>query len=102
VGEAQRLGSLEDEKRRLKHLVADLRLGKEALKAIVRKNGWSLRASNVDIQCETDLPIVSEERLMIRRLRRKRLVRAANEGRLLVRSNQTNPASPFRFQPFQL
>src|ERR1043166_8747075 len=29
-----------------------------------------------------------EERLMVRRLRRKRLVRPANEGRLLLRSNQ--------------
>ena len=44
VGEAQRLKSLEDENRRLKHLVADLSLDKEALKAIVRKNGWSLPA----------------------------------------------------------
>jgi putative transposase len=44
VGEAQRLRSLEDENRRLKHLVVDLSLDKEALKAIVRKNGWSLPA----------------------------------------------------------
>jgi putative transposase len=44
VGEAQRLKSLEDENRRLKQLVADLSLDKEALKAIVRKNGWSLPA----------------------------------------------------------
>ena len=43
VGEAQRLRSLEDENRRLKHLVADLSLDKAALKAILRKNGWSLR-----------------------------------------------------------
>ncbi len=42
VSEAQRLKSLEDENRRLKHLVADLSLDKEVLKAIVRKNGWSL------------------------------------------------------------
>jgi putative transposase len=42
VNEAQRLKSLEDENRRLKHLVADLSLDKEVLKAIVRKNGWSL------------------------------------------------------------
>ena len=42
VNEAQRLRSLEDENRRLKHLVADLSLDKEVLKAIVRKNGWSL------------------------------------------------------------
>jgi putative transposase len=44
VSEAQRLRSLEDENRRLKHLVADLSLDKEVLKAIVRKNGWSLPA----------------------------------------------------------
>ena len=42
VNEVQRLKSLEDENRRLKQLVADLSLDKEALKGIVRKNGWSL------------------------------------------------------------
>ena len=42
VSEAQRLKRLEDENRRLKQLVADLSLDKEALKGIVRKNGWSL------------------------------------------------------------
>jgi putative transposase len=41
VSEAQRLKILEDENRRLKHLVADLSLDKEVLKAIVRKNLWS-------------------------------------------------------------
>ena len=44
VSEAQRLKGLEDENRRLKHLVADLSLDKEALKAVIRKNGWSLPA----------------------------------------------------------
>ena len=42
VSEARRLKELEDENRRLKHMVADLSLDKEALKAVVRKNGWSL------------------------------------------------------------
>ena len=42
VSEAQRLRQMEDENRRLKHLVADLSLDKEALKAVIRKNGWSL------------------------------------------------------------
>lgn len=42
VAEAQRLKGLEDENRRLKQLVADLSLDKEALKSIIRKNGWSL------------------------------------------------------------
>ena len=44
VTEAQRLKGLEDENRRLKHLVADLSLDKEVLKAVIRKNGWSLPA----------------------------------------------------------
>ena len=42
VSDAQRLRELEDENRRLKALVADLSLDKEALKAVIRKNGWSL------------------------------------------------------------
>ena len=42
VSEAQRLRALDDENRRLKTLVADLSLDKEMLKAVVRKNGWSL------------------------------------------------------------
>ena len=44
VSEAQRLRQMEDENRRLKALVADLSLDKEALKAVIRKNGWSLPA----------------------------------------------------------
>jgi putative transposase len=44
VGEAQRLKGREDENRRLKHFVADLSLDKEVLKAVIRKNGWSLPA----------------------------------------------------------
>ena len=42
VSEARRLRGLEDENRRLKQLVADLSLEREALKGLVRKNGWSL------------------------------------------------------------
>ena len=42
VSETKRLRSLEEENRRLKEIVADLRLDKEALKAVIRKNGWSL------------------------------------------------------------
>ena len=42
VSEAQRLKALDDENRRLKTLVADLSLDKEMLKAVIRKNGWSL------------------------------------------------------------
>jgi putative transposase len=42
VAEARRLRQLEDENRKLKEMVADLSLDKEALKAVIRKNGWSL------------------------------------------------------------
>ena len=42
VNEARRLRQLEDENRKLKHLVADLSLDREALKLVIAKNGWSL------------------------------------------------------------
>ena len=42
VAEAQRLKALEDESRRLNLLVAELSLHGEALKGVIRKNGWSL------------------------------------------------------------
>ena len=41
VSDAQKLKGLEDENRRLKHLVADLSLDKEVLKAVISKNVWS-------------------------------------------------------------
>ena len=41
VSDVKRLRQLEDENRRLKHLVADLTLDKEAMKAVIAKNGWS-------------------------------------------------------------
>ena len=41
VNEAKRLRQLEDENRRLKHLVADLSLDREVLKAVIAKNGWN-------------------------------------------------------------
>jgi putative transposase len=138
VGEAQRLRSLEDENRPLKYLVADLSLDKEALKAIVRKNGLELAGLRADAALasfgmserracrlvkldrssyryepradynaqlreeRSHVPLSKrghpasaqriyrlyrEDRLMVR-LRRKRLVRSANVGRLLLCSNQ--------------
>jgi putative transposase len=42
VNEARRLRALEEENRRWKALVTDLSLDREALKAMTRKNGWSL------------------------------------------------------------
>ncbi len=42
VSEAKRLRELERENSELKKLVADLSLDKEALKTVIRKNGWSL------------------------------------------------------------
>ena len=41
VSDAKRLRQLEEENRRLKHLVADLSLDKEVMKAVIAKNGWS-------------------------------------------------------------
>lgn len=38
VSEARRLKALEDENRKLKHIVADLTLDNQALKAVVSKN----------------------------------------------------------------
>jgi putative transposase len=42
VNDAKRLKALEDENRRLKNMVADLSLDKEALTTVIRKSGWSL------------------------------------------------------------
>ena len=42
VSEARRLRELEQENLQLKKLVAELSLDKEALKTVIRKNGWSL------------------------------------------------------------
>ncbi len=39
TSEMRRLRQLEDENRRLKHLVADLTLDNQALKAVISKNG---------------------------------------------------------------
>ena len=39
--QARRLKDLERENARLKKLVADLSLDKEALQSVIRKNGWS-------------------------------------------------------------
>jgi putative transposase len=41
ASDAKRLRQLEDENRRLKHMVADLSLDKEVMKAVIAKNGWS-------------------------------------------------------------
>ncbi|MCU1258522.1 MAG: transposase family protein [Bryobacterales bacterium] len=43
VSEAQRLKALDDENRRLKHLVADLSLDKEMLNAVIRKTAGACR-----------------------------------------------------------
>ena len=41
VSEAQETKQLRDENARLKKLVADLSLDKDALQSVIRKNGWS-------------------------------------------------------------
>lgn len=42
VNEARRLRELERENGELKRLIADLSLDREALKTVIRKNGWGL------------------------------------------------------------
>jgi putative transposase len=42
ISEARRLRELERENTQLKKIVADLSLDKDALQAVIRKNGWSL------------------------------------------------------------
>ena len=41
VSQAQEAKQLRDENTRLRKLVADLSLDKEALQSMIRKNGWS-------------------------------------------------------------
>jgi putative transposase len=41
VNEAQEAKQLRDENTKLRKLVADLSLDKEALQSVIRKNGWS-------------------------------------------------------------
>jgi putative transposase len=41
VSEAQEAKQLREENARLKRLVADLTLDKDALQSVIRKNGWS-------------------------------------------------------------
>jgi hypothetical protein len=63
VGEAQRLKSLEDENRRLKQLVADLSLDKEALKGphLARATLRSTVLENASIACRNAAKVEQEE-----------------------------------------
>jgi hypothetical protein len=54
VSEAQRLRQLEDENRRLKHLVTDLSLDKEVLKGVITKNGWSSQLNGLHVLLARD------------------------------------------------
>jgi hypothetical protein len=49
VSEAQEAKRLRDEKTRLRKLVADLSLDKEALQSVIEKNGWSSYPTNEDL-----------------------------------------------------
>jgi putative transposase len=44
ASEAQEVKQLREENARLKKLVADLSLDKDALQSVIRKNGWSSRS----------------------------------------------------------
>lgn len=62
VSEAQRLKALDDENRRLKHLVADLSLDKEMLKAVIRKKRLELAGLRMDVALVREQFHVSERR----------------------------------------
>lgn len=62
VSEAQRLRQLEDENRRLKHLVADLSLDKEVLKAVISKKRLELAARRQDVGFAVETFGISERR----------------------------------------
>jgi putative transposase len=55
VSDAKRLRALEEENRRLKEMVADLSLDKEALKTVFRKNVWSADGLQVRIVIRASL-----------------------------------------------
>jgi len=61
VSEAQRLRQLEEENRRLKHLVADLSLDKEGLKAVTKKR-LGLAAQRQDVGLAVTTFCISERR----------------------------------------
>lgn len=49
VSEAQEAKRLRDENARLRKLVADLSLDKEALQSVIEKNGWSSHPTDKDL-----------------------------------------------------
>jgi transposase-like protein len=53
VSDVKRLRALEEENRRLKTMVADLSLDKEALQAVIRKNGWSFHEKAARVNPKT-------------------------------------------------
>ena len=59
VSEAQEAKRLRDENSRLRKLVADLSLDKEALQSVIEKNGWSFHPTDEDLSAGT--PARSDE-----------------------------------------
>jgi putative transposase len=59
----KKVKDLEEENRRLKQLVADLSLDREALKWVIEKNGWSsqLNRETVAVMCN-EFPTISQRR----------------------------------------
>jgi len=62
VSDAQKLKGLEDENPRLKHLVADLSLDKEVLKAVIQKKRPELAGMRKDVAFASERFPVSERR----------------------------------------
>jgi putative transposase len=76
----ERITTRHCEKKLVKLVRQKPRFGYRRLHALLNKRGPLGSAQRI-------YRLYREERLMVRRLRRKRLVRQANEGRLLLRWN---------------
>src|SRR5947209_20421566 len=62
VSQAQEVKQLREENTRLKRLVADLSLDKDALQSVIRKDGWSSYCGRqLSSRCEWTMPSAGSE-----------------------------------------
>ena len=65
VNEVQEVKQLREEHGRLKKLVADLSLDKDALQSVIRKNGWSSQSvRRLSGRCAKSMPSASGGRVL--------------------------------------
>jgi putative transposase len=85
VSQAQEAKQLRDENTKLRKLVADLSLDKEALQSVIRKNGWS----SVKRELETN----SERASTIRPARQPHVPRLSRLSRLQIVRRGSDPSN---------